>query len=121
MTFPGYLKRCTVALMLAGACAAATAGNDAADLILTGGKIKTSHGWVEALAVRHGVIIAAGDAKSVEPLRTSTTQTLNLAGQTVLPGLHDVHVHPIFAGLSERRCRISQGSTLSQTEKQVRE
>jgi predicted amidohydrolase YtcJ len=141
MAFIGYLlKRCTVALMLAGACAAwaalpsaslsaapapapssPIAGDGAADLILTGGKIKTSHGWVEALAVRHGVIIAVGDAKSVESARTSTTQTLNLAGQTVLPGLHDVHVHPIFAGLSERRCRISQGSTLSQTEKQVRE
>src|SRR6266581_4185941 len=54
-----------------------------ADLILTGGKIKTSHGWAEALAVRHGVIVAIGDANSVEALRTSATRTINLTGDTV--------------------------------------
>lgn len=90
------------------------------DLILTHGHIRTPGGWAEALAVRGGVIVGVGDAKTIDTWRTSQTRLLDLGGATVLPGLHDVHVHPIYAGLSERRCRIAQGSTLKQTEVRVR-
>ena len=92
----------------------------AVDLILTHAHIKTSTGWAEALAVRGGVIVAVGDAKSVEALRTDGTRVLDLGGETVLPGLHDVHVHPIYGGLSEHKCRIAQGSTLKETQEGVR-
>ena len=91
-----------------------------ADLILTHAHIRTPGGWAEALAVSHGVIVALGDANSMESWRTSRTRVLDLGGATVLPGLHDVHVHPIYAGLSERRCRIAQGSTLKETQAKVR-
>ena len=102
---------------LAGAAGDAT---EKADLILTHGKIKTPAGWAEALAVRKGVILAVGDAKSVEALRAPGTQVIDLGGDTVLPGLHDVHVHPVYGGVSERRCRIAQGSTLAATQAGVK-
>jgi predicted amidohydrolase YtcJ len=93
-----------------------------ADLILSGGHVKTSSGWTEAVAIRNGVIVALGDKKTIDAWRGSRTQTVELAGATVLPGLHDVHVHPMYAGLTERtRCRIAQGSTLQQTLKGVKE
>ena len=66
-----------------------------ADLILSSGHIKTSSGWAQALAIRRGVIVAVGDVKSVGAFRGPRTRTVELAGATVLPGLHDVHVHPI--------------------------
>ncbi len=92
----------------------------AADLILTGGKVKTSAGWAEALAVRDGVIVAVGSAAEVDALRIWRTQVINLNGDTVLPGLHDTHVHPLYAGLSARRCQIKQGSTLQEMQASVK-
>jgi len=92
-----------------------------ADLILSGGHVKISSGWAQALAVRRGVIVALGDAKSVEAFRGPHTKTMELAGATVLPGLHDVHVHPMYAGITERQCRIAQGSNLQETLKGVKD
>lgn len=90
------------------------------DLIMTHGRIKTPTGWAEALAIRDGVIVAVDTAATVEALRVPETQVLDLGGATVLPGLHDVHVHPLFGGLSERVCRIAQGSNLQETQERVK-
>lgn len=106
------------------ACGAALAVADApapqvsAELILKG-HIKTSSGWVEALAVRRGVLVAVGDASAVEPLRGLHTRVMDLHGATVLPGLHDLHVHPIFAGISQQQCKIPQGLSLADTQKRI--
>lgn len=94
--------------------------SEPAELILTHGRIKTPEGWAEALAIRNGVIVAVGDAKAIDALRTPRTRVIELSGATVLPGLHDVHVHPIYGGVSERRCRIAQGSNLAGTQAGVR-
>jgi predicted amidohydrolase YtcJ len=120
-----------LALVIAAAvmvawCATSTAEPPAldrpADLILSGGHVKTSSGWTEAVAIRSGVIVALGDTKSITALRGPGTRTVELAGATVLPGLHDVHVHPMYAGITERdRCKIAQGSTLQETLKGVKE
>jgi len=92
----------------------------AADLIMTHGQIRTSSGWAQAMAIRDGIIVAAGDAKTIEAMRDRNTQVLDLGGDTVLPGLHDLHVHPLFGGLSERQCRIPQGSTLKDTQERLK-
>jgi predicted amidohydrolase YtcJ len=99
--------------------AAADGPAQQASLILRNGHIKTGAGWVRALAVRDGVIIALGAEASAQGLRGPKTRVVNLAGATVLPGLHDVHVHPIFAGISERQCKIPQGLSLAETQKLI--
>ncbi len=112
----------TVALPVTGALAG-TASDPLslpADLVLRHGHIRTAQGWAQALAVRSGVIVSLGDEKLVAPLTGPRTQVIDLAGATVLPGLHDVHVHPIFAGITERQCKIAQGSTLPQTLQRVK-
>ena len=101
------------------ATATATA-NIPIDLILTNGQVKTSTGWAKALAISNGVIIAVGEAKQIAALQTDKTQVLDLGGATVLPGLHDRHVHPLYAGLSEKRCKIPQGSTLQDIQTRVK-
>ncbi len=88
----------------------------AADLILTGGKVRTATGWADAMAVRRGVIVAVGDAAAVATRRGPRTRVIDLHGRTVLPGLHDTHVHPLHGGINERRCKIPQGSTLAATQ-----
>jgi len=91
-----------------------------ADLILSGGHVRTPTGWAEALGIRRGVIVAVGDAKTVEAHSGPRTRIVNLGGASVLPGLHDVHVHPMYAGITDRQCKIPQGSDLTATQRLVR-
>lgn len=83
-----------------------------ADLILSGGQIYTPDGWAQALAIRDGVIIAVGDEGTVAPHRTTDTNVIALDGATVLPGLHDNHVHAMGAGMAQLQCSFPQGSSL---------
>ena len=84
-------------------------GQDA-DLILENGQIHTPAGWAEALAIREGVIVAVGDVNVVSDLAGTNTQTIDLQGATVMPGLHDLHVHPMGGGMSQFQCNFPQGS-----------
>lgn len=81
-----------------------------ADLILINGEIYTPAGWAQALAVKNGVIIAIGNAATVDKHETAKTQVIDLKGATVIPGLHDMHVHPMGSGLQQLSCRFPQGS-----------
>jgi predicted amidohydrolase YtcJ len=84
---------------------------DAADLILTGGQVYTPAGWQEALAVRNGAIVAVGTAKDIATHKGPTTTIVALAGRAVFPGLHDMHVHSLFAGMEQFQCRFPYGAT----------
>ncbi|MFI0976064.1 amidohydrolase [Streptomyces sp. NPDC021093] len=86
-----------------------------ADTILVGGHVRTPSGWAQGLTVRDGVIDAVGTSADMLRRRGPNTRVWELAGDTVLPGLHDLHVHPIYAGIRERRCKVPQGSSLAAT------
>jgi predicted amidohydrolase YtcJ len=81
-----------------------------ADLVLIGGHILTPTGWASSMAVRKGVILALGDAAAVRPHLGSGTKRIDLAGATVLPGLHDMHVHPTGAGMAQVQCQLPHGA-----------
>jgi len=67
-----------------------------ADTILTHGEIYKADGaWAEALAIRRGVIVAVGDHASMQSLHGPLTHVIDLKGRTVLPGFHDMHIHPL--------------------------
>ncbi|MDC2952447.1 amidohydrolase [Streptomyces heilongjiangensis] len=77
-----------------------------ADLILRNGRVYTLDDvspMVSALAVRDGVLTAAGDEASVASLRGPDTRIVDLGGRFVMPGLVDVHAHPYMAGRAELR------------------
>jgi predicted amidohydrolase YtcJ len=92
----------------------AAAPSQEADLILTHGAIFTPTGWAQALAIKSGVIVAIGEQSVVDPYRTNKTQVIDLEGAAVLPGLHDMHVHPLGAGQTELGCKFAQGSAARQ-------
>jgi predicted amidohydrolase YtcJ len=82
-----------------------------ASLILTNGRICTGTGTAEAIAIeKHGVIVAVGDANMIAQYKVSDTKVIDLSGDTVLPGLHDMHVHPMGAGLGQARCNFPQAN-----------
>ena len=103
-------------ILLVAACATAGAQPpfpapvDEADLILTGGEIYTAAGWAEAMAIQRGVIVAVGDDATIRSRAGARTEVIDLGGAAVLPGLHDMHVHP--GGGGNQGCGFPQGSPL---------
>ena len=85
-----------------------------AELLLLHGRIYTPAGWAQAMAVADGKIIAVGEEKSVRAAAGPRATVIDLAGRTVFPGLHDMHVHPMEAGFTLAQCHIAQGATAEQ-------
>ena len=83
----------------------------AIDLVMSDARIRTPSGWVQAMALRDGVIVALGDSATIGKLGGKDTRRLDLAGATVLPGLHDSHVHALFAGLEQFSCALEPGAS----------
>jgi predicted amidohydrolase YtcJ len=91
-----------------------------AGLILTNGQICTETGTAEAIAIeKHGVIVAVGSADMIAQYKGSGTKVVNLAGDTVLPGLHDTHVHPSSG--YKQGCNFEQGSSLKKVQETIAE
>jgi len=68
----------------------------APDLVMHNGKIVTvdeDFSIAEAVAIKDGNIVAVGSNGDVLALAGSTTEKMDLEGKTVLPGLHDSHLH----------------------------
>ncbi len=73
-----------------------------ADLILVNTKIYTvddSHPFVEAMAVRGGRVAFVGSTREAMLLSGPSTQVLDLAGRTVIPGMVDAHAHLFGLGM----------------------
>lgn len=72
-------------------------------------------GWVDAVAVAGGRVVAAGSAADIEPLLGPQTRRLALApGEVAIPGLTDSHLHLVDAALSLERVDLSTAATLEE-------
>jgi predicted amidohydrolase YtcJ len=73
-----------------------------ADVVLTDGKICTvdpAKPEVEAVAIWHGRILAAGTNDQIKKLVGERTRMIDLKGRRVLPGFYDSHVHLLGSGM----------------------
>ena len=80
-----------------------------ADLVLQNGKIYTvdpANPWASSVAIRSGKIIYIGNDQGIKQHIGSSTQQVDLEGKMVLPGFHDIHVHPVHAGVSYQQCSL---------------
>lgn len=69
-----------------------------ADLIVRNGKIVTmdsARSIATSMAIRAGRVVATGSDSDIAVCSGSRTQTVDLQGRTVLPGLIDVHTHAL--------------------------
>jgi len=85
--------------VLIASCTSGGDGGDqeGADLILSGARIFTSNKqqpWAEAVAVKNGRFIYVGDSAGVSRYRSDSTESINLEGRLMIPGLVDAHAHP---------------------------
>lgn len=84
-----------------------------ADLIIQNGTIYTAdtdQAIVHAVAVKDDRIIYTGDTNGVKAYLADTTRILDIKGKMALPGLHDVHIHPLLA-IGKRTCTLDQGNS----------
>jgi predicted amidohydrolase YtcJ len=90
----GDMKRQLVvlAILVVSGCAAP----EAADLVLTNGRVYTldeTQPWAEAIAVQGEDILAVGSNGEIGRFVGSETRTIDLDGAFALPGFNDAHVH----------------------------
>jgi predicted amidohydrolase YtcJ len=87
-----------------------TASDGQADLVLTSGKIRSpAHpsGFVQALAVRDGLICSVGTDEEIREVTGPRTRVVDLGGRLAVPAFGDAHVHAVAGGLESLRCNLA--------------
>ncbi len=90
-----------VALLAVAVPVATMAAVTAADTIYRGGRIYTVDdvkSWVEAVAIKGGRYIAVGSDSEVGAYIGPETRIVELDGRMAMPGIHDMHLHPVEGG-----------------------
>ncbi len=75
-----------------------------ADLILYDGDVHLvdrAFRRVEAIAIGGGRVLAAGTTAEIRRLGDRHTESVNLRGRTLLPGVNDSHLHALWWGFSQ--------------------
>ena len=78
------------------------AATRSADWVLRGGPVYTvdaERSVAQAVAIADGVIAAVGSVEEIERYVGEETRVIELDGRMVLPGLHDLHIHPISGAM----------------------
>ena len=71
-------------------------GDGEVAILLVNGRIHTPGGVAEAMAIdAQGLIVGIGTSEELDRLRHKAARRIDLHGHAVLPGFHDLHVHPI--------------------------
>jgi predicted amidohydrolase YtcJ len=106
--------KAVVSLLMAGllqACGGAEAGGTNGDknprqLWLNGDiyTVNKAQPWAEAMVIDKGQLLFVGSETEAKTWVNENTQVHDLKGKTVLPGLHDVHLHPLEAASEEIQC-----------------
>ena len=109
----GMMKLNNIFTLVAAMFLAGCAQPPDEEIFFINGKIYTlneEQPLAEAVAVREGRIAAVGDTETISAMADANTRLVDLDGQVMLPGFHDLHVHPVYAGMQAQRCVIPQGS-----------
>jgi predicted amidohydrolase YtcJ len=96
-----------------------------AELIVRGGIATLAGdrglGWVEAIAIAAGRVVAAGSSDDVDSVAGPRTRRLELApDEAALPGLTDAHLHLAEGGLSAERIDLTASRSMDEALAQVR-
>ncbi|MEM8896885.1 MAG: amidohydrolase [Bacteroidota bacterium] len=59
--------------------------------------VNDQQAWVSAIYIRNGIIKAVGQDEAVINAASDNAELINLRGAFMMPGIHDVHVHPLEA------------------------
>src|SRR5688500_1509345 len=88
-----------------------------ADLALRNGAIYTVDGarsWAETVAIDDGRIVYVGNDAGAKDYIGPQTEVVDLEGRMVLPGMQDVHVHPISGGIEANGCDLNAATNVEE-------
>jgi predicted amidohydrolase YtcJ len=98
-------KPCLLAGLFALALIGATPPTpEPADAVYRSGKIWTvdpAHSWAQAVAIAGGRFVAVGSDAEIAPYVGPKTRVVDLAGRMAMPGIHDMHEHPVEGGFQK--------------------
>jgi len=100
--------RRTAALPLIGLVLSACSGSEPADLVFQNGIVYTGDSaapTAQAVAIAGGRILLVGTNEAAARHIGDSTEVIDLAGATVLPGLVDAHVH--LGGIGQREMTLN--------------
>ena len=95
-----------------------------ADTVYTNGRIYTVNEvqpWAEAVAIKDGKFIIVGSNAEVRALVGDRTEVIDLSGRFVMPGLIDVHAHPLGAAEGRAALGISDPTDVDAILEQLRQ
>lgn len=94
------------------------------DSILFNGQIYTlddEQTVAQAVAIKDGRFVAVGTDTEIKPLAGSYTQSLDLKGRTVIPGIFDSHAHLQEVGLKLTAIRLDECQSPQEMMELIRE
>ncbi|WP_236701265.1 amidohydrolase [Thalassomonas viridans] len=120
------LATCLLAVSLSGCSGENSAGSQetvqpsasvnqvTANTVFTNGNIYTvnpEQPSAQAVALKDGEIIFVGDNSQAESFIGDNTQVINLQGKMMMPGIHDVHMHPLESGSDTTHFSLNETET----------
>ena len=87
----------------------------AADIVLRHGKVVTvdrDFSIAQAIAVQGERILAVGSDSDIAALIGPETRVVDLAGRTVIPGLHDSHIHTMGGAADELAVSLAEARSI---------
>ena len=70
--------------------------------------VNKSQPWASAVAIKNGEIIFVGNDSDAKKYSDNQTKIINLNGKMILPGFHDIHVHPVHGGVTYLQYNLSE-------------
>ncbi|MFH1679922.1 MAG: amidohydrolase [Candidatus Eisenbacteria bacterium] len=107
-------RRSLPALLVALSVLACCRGEEAATLLLTGGRVVTmdpANPEAEAVAIRGDAIAAVGTNEEIGRYRGKDTEVMDLGGRLAIPGFIDGHAHFLGLGRSKQRLDLTRASS----------
>ena len=122
---PGLIAVLGVALGLA-ACGAndKPALVNPADRVFLNAAVYTvdeQRSWAEAVAIKDGKIIYVGDDEGAAPFIGAESEVMDLAGQMLLPGFHDSHIHILIGVFADEECDLLRLGTAEEVAIQLKD
>ncbi len=95
-----------------------------ADAVYTNGRIYTvneAQPWAEAVAIKDGKFLVVGSNADVEAVIGESTEVADLGGAFAMPGLINLHTHPLGAAEGWANLRITDPTDSDAILEQIRE
>lgn len=95
-----------------------------ADILILHAKVYTLNPqapWAQAVAIRHGKIVAVGRDEVVGKMRGIGTKVIDAGGRLALPGFTDCHVHFLEGSLALGRVSLDGLTTVAEIQKRLME